>query len=64
MHECPKCGQACYCGGDIDDIQVFTEQWASVNCRHGCEEHDEDEDDYGLYPEEDDFDDFLGDDES
>lgn len=19
-HSCPDCGQACYCGGDIDDI--------------------------------------------
>ena len=22
MHICPDCGQACYCGGDCDDIDV------------------------------------------
>jgi hypothetical protein len=21
MHTCPHCGQACYCGGDIDDME-------------------------------------------
>ena len=22
MHTCPECGSACYCGGDIDDIEL------------------------------------------
>lgn len=22
MHSCPECGQACYCGGDIDDVEL------------------------------------------
>ncbi len=21
-HECPDCGQVCYCNGDIDDIEL------------------------------------------
>lgn len=21
-HTCPECGQACHCGGDIDDIDI------------------------------------------
>ena len=22
MHSCPECGSACYCNGDIDDIEL------------------------------------------
>lgn len=22
MHSCPDCGQACYCSGDIDDVEL------------------------------------------
>ena len=22
MHSCPECGQACYCSGDVDDIEL------------------------------------------
>ena len=22
MHTCPECGSACYCQGDIDDIEL------------------------------------------
>lgn len=34
MHECPECGQACYCSGDWDDCPVYTEEWAYMNCIH------------------------------
>jgi hypothetical protein len=30
-HSCPNCGQACYCGGDIDDI-VFEESEFTAGC--------------------------------
>lgn len=45
MHECPECGQACYCNGDIDDIQC---DWEAANCTHcpagGLDDDDEFED--------------------
>ena len=48
MHECPECGQTCYCSGDYDDCPVYTEEWALVNCIHPqtkeCERDCEDED--------------------
>ena len=31
MHNCPDCGAACYCHGDIDDIQ-FEE--TAIYCDH------------------------------
>lgn len=34
MHECPECGDACYCSGDIDDCPAYTEEWAYINCVH------------------------------
>jgi len=33
MHTCPECGQACTCGGDIDDI-MFEDSRAARLCRH------------------------------
>lgn len=46
MHECPRCGQACYCHGDIDDIVVETEEYSSENCTCECEDmFDDDHDD-------------------
>jgi hypothetical protein len=42
MHDCPVCGQACYCNGDIDDCPSGDES-AELICRH-CDEYDEDED--------------------
>lgn len=33
MHSCPECGSACYCGGDIDDIDVGDEE-AEIGCTH------------------------------
>lgn len=32
MHECPDCGQACYCHGDIDNCVVETEEYVFENC--------------------------------
>lgn len=34
MHDCPDCGQACYCHGDIDDCVVETEEYSSEHCTH------------------------------
>ncbi len=36
MHSCPECGQACYCNGDVDDIDVGDEE-AEDNCTHCAE---------------------------
>lgn len=32
MHECPECGLACYCNGDIDDCQF--EEIPRQGCWH------------------------------
>ena len=37
MHTCPDCGQACYCGGDIDDIDTGDID-AVDECTHDCQE--------------------------
>ena len=45
MHSCPECGQACYCGGDIDDIDAGDEE-AEDNCTccaEGTVDHEDDE---------------------
>ena len=42
MHNCPECGSACYCGGDIDDIDVG-DQEAEDDCTH-CLDGDGDND--------------------
>lgn len=42
MHDCSKCGCACYCHGDIDDCSVEDPAYAYAACDGcGC---DEDED--------------------
>jgi len=41
MHTCPDCGQACYCGGDIDDHETGEDD----NCQHWMECEDEADDD-------------------
>ena len=38
MHSCPRCGQACYCHGDIDDCEVETEEYSSAQCVCPCED--------------------------
>lgn len=40
-HSCPECGQTCYCGGDIDDIN-FGETSACDHCLVFGEDEDED----------------------
>lgn len=37
MHECPECGQACYCHGDIDDCVVETWEYSAEHCTHFME---------------------------
>jgi hypothetical protein len=34
-HECPDCGQVCFCNGDIDDVEM---PWGADSCIHECEE--------------------------
>lgn len=31
-HECPECGQICYCSGDIDD--VLLDYYEEISCIH------------------------------
>jgi hypothetical protein len=32
-HSCPDCGEACYCGGDIDDL-FFEDSEEAIRCAH------------------------------
>ncbi len=51
MHTCPECGQACYCGGDIDDIEVGDTE-AEDNCTccaEGGQDDDREEDDESWF---------------
>ena len=43
-HSCPVCDEACYCGGDIDDI-FDCDLDAQDNCTHCLDSESEDEDD-------------------
>jgi hypothetical protein len=45
-HECPDCGQTCYCGGDIDDCCLNSEHYY-MNCSH-CDDtgNDYEDDEY------------------
>ncbi len=45
MHSCPVCDQACYCGGDIDDIDAGDDE-AYENCTHCDLEEKDDESDW------------------
>ena len=44
-HECPECGQVCYCGRDIDDC-LFNFDEDVMRCSHWeqCEQESEEED--------------------
>jgi hypothetical protein len=42
-HSCPNCGQACYCGGDIDD--AFDVDDSEDYCTHCDEDFDPETDD-------------------
>ena len=48
-HSCPDCGQICYCGGDIDDIDFGDDTDEAELCTH-CptfvDDFDECDDDY------------------
>lgn len=44
MHTCPDCGRACYCNGDIDDIEV--DPSGEYFCSHCDDGKDEDGLDY------------------
>lgn len=52
-HSCPDCDEACYCGGDIDDI-FFDDIDAELNCTHCSgkvadeESYNDFDDDFGL----------------
>lgn len=42
-HECPECGQTCYCGGDVDDCE-FHDTPEEGHCTHYLKcEHEWDE---------------------
>ncbi len=42
MHDCIRCGGACYCHGDIDDCPVETVEYAYEHCIScGCSEDEE-----------------------
>jgi hypothetical protein len=43
MHNCPNCGQACYCSGDIDDVDAGDKE-AEENCMHACDYEDAEDD--------------------
>jgi len=54
-HECPECGQVCYCNGDVEDMENQDED-NYVNCKHykkpECD-YNQPEDDTPYIPEED-----------
>jgi len=57
-HECPECGQVCYCNGDIDDCIIPSEE-SEMNCIHykKCTKEDpryEDDDDFEYDVDDDD----------
>lgn len=57
MHTCPECGSACYCNGDLDDIDVGDEE-AEDNCTCCAEEDAGDYDEDDIYePDDEDFED-------
>lgn len=33
MHSCPECSAACYCNGDIEDIDCGSEE-SQLKCEH------------------------------
>lgn len=41
-HTCPECGQACSCGGDIDDLFLEGTK-EEAECTH-CPDEDDDDD--------------------
>lgn len=45
-HECPDCYSVCYCGGDIDDIELPAGAYTCSHCDGRYDDDDGDEDDY------------------
>jgi hypothetical protein len=45
-HSCPDCGSACYCGDDIDDVELEDDD-ATENCTC-CLGKDDDNEDEGY----------------
>lgn len=43
-HSCPECDQACYCGGDIDDVLLEDGEDACTHCADG--DGDDSDEDY------------------
>jgi hypothetical protein len=41
-HECPECGQTCYCGGDIDDCCLHGSE-EEFMCHHCPDDYDSDD---------------------
>lgn len=44
MHDCPVCGEACYCGGDIED-HGGADPSAEESCEHCIDADDPDYED-------------------
>lgn len=43
-HECPECGEMCYCGEDIDDLLLNNDEDVEA-CTH-CDPFDEDDEEF------------------
>ena len=56
MHSCPECGQACYCNGDIDDIEADPTAADRCDC---CADNEDDTGDDEAVEDWDRFDPFA-----
>lgn len=54
MHSCPECGQACDCGGDVEDMMFDDDSEEAVACEHLCGPEMDDLEDLGISGFEDD----------
>jgi hypothetical protein len=44
-HECPECGETCFCNGDIGDCELHgTEEQMNCTHREKCEWRDQEDD--------------------
>lgn len=48
MHSCPDCGQACVCGGDLDDLLWGDDSEEALACEHDCGPEADDLEDLGM----------------
>ena len=53
-HECPECGQTCYCNGDIDDC-CFQSEYYYIHCNHYEKCQPEDDEDTLYYEGQDEY---------